>query len=142
MAQAIAQTIADIQPFTMDESRAALNILFQFLQKDVPAAVNRIIVRVIRRLQNRYGRWRLNVNEDLDIFFQQLAAQFVLGAGVLAEVDGPIQPHNIEAQHLLDQNPEVAADIQHNHATYTVICGFVLYFVMSALAVQPASSLC
>ena len=120
----------------MDETRAAVNRLFQFLRKDVPTAVNVIIVRMIRRLQNRH--WHLNLNEHLDIFFQQLAAQFVLGAGVLAEVDGPIQPHNIEVRHLLDQNPEIDADIQHNRATCTVICGFVLYFVMSALAAQPA----
>ena len=55
---------------------------------------------------------------------------------MVAEVDGPIQPRHIEGRHLLDQNPEIEADIQHNRATCIVICGFVLYFVMNALAAQ------
>lgn len=132
--QEIAQAIADAQPFTMDETRAALHVLLQFLREDVPAAVNTILVRLIRRLQNL--PWHLNVNQHLHILFQPLAAQFVLGAGVVAEVDGPIQPRHIEGRHLLDQNPEIEADIQHNRATCIVICGFVLYFVMNALAAQ------
>jgi hypothetical protein len=136
LVEALAQVMADTRPFTMADNRALIRILVhefsQFLTQIDLIEVKRVILRMIR--QHQQWHWHLNAPR----FCHQLAALLVIDTGVLGGVGEPIQPHHIEGRHLLDQNPEIEANIQHNRATCTVMCGFLLYIVMHVLAAQTA----